>query len=784
MGTQFGVDLVFKAVGGDKISRELKKVSTQAKKVGDAAGGKLKKAFDKASTAATTFGRKAERAFKKATIKAERFKRSLSGVKGLFAGIAAGATGISALKIGIDRGQSEAQLTAIARSYGEIDQALAAAQRTAENFNLSQTEANKEFSALYARLRPLGAEIGAIENAYAGLQTVITTLQLDGNQAAAVFTQVSQALGAGRVELEEFGTVIDNAPTIVAALAKELDVLPNQIKKLVGEGQVSSEQLYRAILRVKEEGVDVLAESFDAPAQGIKRFRNKVEDVVVELTRDSIPVLLGALDSIADALESLIPWAQKAGRAIALAFELALIPVQGFAEFVKAFKEGDWEKLFTFDASGFNKISDAFGKAFAPIEKFERPERGNDEFNIKSSNSDGKSSGSGSGKGRAAKTDDVAALERELKLLQDLAPLKEQLRQADAAGNKIAVSRLNFLIDQTEMLSSQAEALERLNTEEGKRIQQLINTEELNERIREVYAEEAAILKSQAEARENALKSLEDQRELLEAKLNGNEKEVELRQQARDIAKEIVGLDESEVLGILQQNAALEQQVAQFEQMKAAVESLSGAISGELTGAFRSVVDGSKSAEEAMSSALEGIGKAFIDMAMGIIQKQLTMIIYGTLMKALGITMPGAAGGSSPLGMFNAAPEGFNNIGPMTRFGSQGFANGGSPPTNVPSIVGERGPELFIPNQSGRIISNEAMNNYMPGGGGGSGSPVLNMSFQTTSFGGKEFVDREQLEQAMAQTRRQAAFDGAKLGEARTINSLRNNRTSRTRAGI
>lgn len=45
-----------------------------------------------------------------------------------------------------------------------------------------------------------------------------------------------------------------------------------------------------------------------------------------------------------------------------------------------------------------------------------------------------------------------------------------------------------------------------------------------------------------------------------------------------------------------------------------------------------------------------------------------------------------------------------------TLFGSIGkifgFANGGNPPVNRPSIVGENGPELFVPKQAGTIISN------------------------------------------------------------------------------
>jgi len=46
-----------------------------------------------------------------------------------------------------------------------------------------------------------------------------------------------------------------------------------------------------------------------------------------------------------------------------------------------------------------------------------------------------------------------------------------------------------------------------------------------------------------------------------------------------------------------------------------------------------------------------------------------------------------------------------------------GFADGGSPPVGVPSIVGERGPELFIPNSAGTIIPNGVFNQMLGGGG-------------------------------------------------------------------
>ena len=100
------------------------------------------------------------------------------------------------------------------------------------------------------------------------------TSGLDAAGSAALFTQVAQALGSGTVQAEELNTVIDQSPALVVALAKELGVTAGEVKKLASDGQVSSEQLFRALIRVKEEGVEVLAESLDSPAEKIKAFQN------------------------------------------------------------------------------------------------------------------------------------------------------------------------------------------------------------------------------------------------------------------------------------------------------------------------------------------------------------------------------------------------------------------------------------------------------------------------------------------------------------------------------
>tara|TARA_A100001391_G_scaffold73158_1_gene47039 strand:+ start:141 stop:2099 length:1959 start_codon:yes stop_codon:yes gene_type:complete len=66
-------------------------------------------------------------------------------------------------------------------------------------------------------------------------------------------------------------------------------------------------------------------------------------------------------------------------------------------------------------------------------------------------------------------------------------------------------------------------------------------------------------------------------------------------------------------------------------------------------------------------------------------------------------------GGGGFLGGANAFTGGGGGISPLL-----GFANGGRPPVGKASIVGERGPEIFVPTSSGTIIPNN-----MIGGGGG-----------------------------------------------------------------
>jgi hypothetical protein len=112
-------------------------------------------------------------------------------------------------------------------------------------------------------------------------------------------------------------------------------------------------------------------------------------------------------------------------------------------------------------------------------------------------------------------------------------------------------------------------------------------------------------------------------------------------------------------------------------------------------------------------------------------------------------------------------------------------AKGGPINARNPYIVGEKGPELIFPGRSGTVASSDKLREAMTGGGSSYGGGMsLNMSFQTSKFGGEEYVSKSQLEQAMYETRRASVRDGARQGEARTLNRIQQDPRTRRRIGI
>lgn len=120
---------------------------------------------------------------------------------------------------------------------------------------------------------------------------------------------------------------------------------------------------------------------------------------------------------------------------------------------------------------------------------------------------------------------------------------------------------------------------------------------------------------------------------------------------------------------------------------------------------FKGIVTGSMSAREALANLFQRTADHFLDMAAQMIAAQIKMQVVGLFMNFLnpyGSMM-------APGGRYEGMPKGQLPPTPPPLPPLPGKALGGAVGAGRPYMVGERGPELFVPGAQGNIVPNNAM---------------------------------------------------------------------------
>ena len=226
---------------------------------------------------------------------------------------------------------------------------------------------------------------------------------------------------------------------------------------------------------------------------------------------------------------------------------------------------------------------------------------------------------------------------------------------------------------------------------------------------------------------------------------------------------------------------------AQAQALESAVLGIGNAFATAMTTGVSELIAGTKSAEEVFADFLKNIGDALVSAATQMIATYIAIGIAKAFAGMGGSFNSAAASPGGSAGVAGIGGGGMTNpFGNTSSFGAPVSlkANGGPVSGGQPYMVGERGPELFVPGQSGGVMRNEDMRSLMGRSPASGGAASMNFSFETTSIGGTEYVSREQLESAMAVTRKQASSDGAKRGMSMTLDKMQNSPRTRTRIGL
>jgi tape measure domain-containing protein len=741
--------------------------------------------------------------------------RSVKQLETAFAGLGVAVAGMNALNIAKDFFATANAADTVQRriklvSAGLDDYRLVSetARNAAKKFNLSQTEAATAISDIYTRLRPVGYGLSSINAIYEGFNTSVKLSGVSASAASIAFMQLSQGLGSGTLQGDELRSILEQMPSIAQAIAKEMNISVGSIKQFGSEGKITADVIVRALDRIRTDGTDKLAVAMDTPQQKIVALGNAMEDFKVAVMSDVAPVVIGAIGQITVAIQSATQFVAdlKTGFGLlASAFSgigagissintalsgtigkfAALGQSKGLMMLLNFLTLGGAGALSQLAAAGAKKNA---SKPFAAPIGPEMPVR------LEMQGMDfGAAGKKGKGKGKSAeeRAADKAA--------RDAARLAEQTKtQLDAAYklNALAAADLDIQVSMTkeETLQGQFDkaALERKFKYAD--LQKNLKSEQERQLI--ISAQESEVLIANNKYAKDKKDLLEQQTKELYSQLDVSgvlDKTLQNRLSGAFMGKSAttgfrtdINLDPSKKAGKIQEY--VDKAKTDLADVQGMVVSLAttveSSIGSAMSNAISGVIQGTTTVREAFSSMFKSIGDAFIQMATQMIAKAM-------IMKVLGILGSAASSGSKTTDFSSA----FGKGGTTTNFvdalklpalmADGGYVNG---PTNA--IIGEGGqPEYVIP--ASKMM--QAMSNYSAGkrgasilgdstsmGDGSMGGSTGAFTLETVVINNVEYATVDQV-RAMSNA---AAKQGAEGGFSRSMSSLRNSRSQRSRLGM
>ena len=616
----------------------------------------------------------------------------------------------------------------------------------------------------------------SIEDQAKAIQLASSLTDSYGGKIDKVTNAFASALSTGKVTQGTLNQLTNNGIEIQQALADKYKISRSEVLAYAKDGKISVQDLIDTLVEVGNEGAkaagtqkDVFKDSFDQISTAVTNFQTTASDAFKQ-TANALRVDLGeAVQAvtlyITDLINGFAELTRVAGPALDpiisgyIELETAIFNAVGAVPALR-----DAVVQFALQVAGplagvvtlMNQIRN-LGKASKGPERQGPylPERLKkkplESFRVPSQVAPG-GGGGGGGADKLAKAAEREA-ERVANIVRDRAAEMEIMRMQLIFAEQIAVAEIN----KDPILKSQLQTTEKIN-QISINYTKAINDEKA--KGNSILAKEAITKKAVAEVDkinfEGALDIAKieiERKENYENLLVDLDQELKLRsattEEARNqlrIAYEIAKLQKDPNLTDPQRAeiANRKRAIAAPKTDKESIQGRVGQLTDELkeltsvsnlaiTGAeaignafstsFKGIIDGSLTAREALASFFQSVADAFLDMAAQIIAKWIQMTILNTVLSLL----PGSSGGGGGgFGSSQFQPGSGPQLSPSLP-GAKDYsgafkkrAMGGPVMSGTPYIVGEKGPELFMPGRSGTVIPNDAL-------GGGSTNVVVNV---------------------------------------------------------
>ena len=649
----------------------------------------------------------ATRALKGVQTQTSALQNNLGRLKAAFAGVAVTAVARQAVNTASNFQALQLRMKVLTSEFGEFAGAQELVRKAQDRFNLSIVEATKGVTDIFARLRPLGIGLKDIETTFIGFNTIAKLAGLNATEASAAFTQLAQGLGSGRLQGDEFRSIAEQVPQLLKAISDETGIASGKLKDFASKGLLTSDIILRALAKSADEAGGKIKQIIDeSPAETFKSFSNAVLELQLTLGDKLLPTILkvtkaatALVNSITKFVDSELGQVTGIFIGIALAIKGVSVVAPILIAQVTALK-ATFATMSIAAAAANGTLATTTSMTFLAAGGFAKATAAATAFKIALAKT-----GIGLvviGLGFLA-----AAL---LKANNEQKEFNRLLEEGSAAQIqeqiKITTKEIEKMEERLQELGTNrneggtAKALKRDLKEANEELDKLkssLEAAESRELTRE-FNTQLDILKNQ-----NAELTKSVKREQIKGE--EKQKEFDLEQQIAEIRKQFDGEEEERLVSLAKQNFELNKQKTEIERINEAAKrqkeifkEIGDSIATGISDALVDAIQGTRSLGEAARSIVNDLASSLLRLGIN------------TALKATGF------------GFFSNLP---------------GFANGGRPPVGRASIVGEKGPELFVPSSAGTIIPNDRI------GGGVTNNIVVNVDASGSNVEGNEQQSRE-----------------------------------------
>ena len=622
----------------------------------------------------------ATRALKGVQAQSTGLQKSFGGLKTALLGIGFTAIAKQTVFAAANFDKLKIRLKVLTAENGSFTESLKLAEQAERKFGLSATDALEGVTNLQARLAPLGKSMGDITAVFNGFNTAAILSGASAQEQAGAMRQLTQALGSGVLRGDEFNSISEQMSVILKPVAKQLGVNVGELRAMAAEGKITADVVIAALKEIDKDGGDALKRLMEQdPTMVFKILGNETEKLSIAVGKllgpavlDATRLLTNLVSTLSDFLSSEAGQVTFAFLGIAAAIKGVLIVTPILLGQIAAIK-ANFLAMSLASAAANGSLATTTTMAFATAGGFAKATAAATAFKVALAKT---------GIGLAVIAFGFLTTEI-LKASNAQKEFNELLNEGSSAAIQTEIEKTKKEIEDLEkkiakikegqkdfVMVSGAEGLEQQLEKANKEL------DKLETRLPMIQGVE---LSREFEKTKNAIidKNKELEKIIKRSKIETEEgrKQFDLEQRRNELIEKYGEDLAKQILDRERDNRELQKGVDKIKQQEEAAKKLNDAfkkvgedIGSGITDALVGAIEGTKTLGEAAKSILNDIASSLLRIG---INAALTGLFGGT------------------------------KIG-----GFLGFANGGRPPVGKPSIVGERGPEIFVPRSAGTIIPN------------------------------------------------------------------------------